>query len=352
MGTTATVMGFVGGAYGFTQFLLRIPMGIGADIWQKKFFISFGCLCTALAALCMLIFHNPVGFLAGRALGGVAASSWVPLSVLFSSYYKPEQATRSITLINLANQIGRLSAFFIAGLLAANFSIQSVFVLSAVGGFVGFIISLFAYEDKSSKEKKATSFRELISAGKERSVLVPSILSVFVQVIAFATFTTFAANHAVTLGATAMELGNLHVALLLPSILLSALLSKYILLKVNAKHLVVLGFIITAIYCVAVPFTTTIPQLYIAQAVGGMGNTLTFSLLMGLSVQNIATEKRGAAMGFHQAIYGIGMTVGPLIMGFLMDFMGLGFGFFTMAGLAVLSALGAVVFLRGANPRN
>jgi len=163
--------------------------------------------------------------------------------------------------------------------------------------------------------------------------------------IAYATYQTFTTNHAVSLGASSMQLGYLFVALLVPSIVLSLLLNRYLLHRFDAKHLVVLGFFITALYCLLVPLTGTVPQLYMTQVLGGVGNTLTFSLLMGLCVQKIAAEKRGAAMGFYQAIYGIGMTTGPLIMGFLTDYTSLGIGFFIMAGISIASTLAAAVFL-------
>jgi len=346
MGVTATVMGFIGGAYGFTQFLLRIPVGISADKWQNKFFICAGCFFAGLAALCMFVFHTPAGFLAGRALGGVSASAWVPFTVLYSSYHKPEHATKSITIINMGNQVGRLIAFFMAGQFAASFGPQSTFLLSAIGGFIGFAMSLFINENKAGTEKKVISFRELIAVGKERTLLVTGILCVFVQLIAFATFSTFTANHAVYLGASPVQLANLFVALLAPGIISNFLLGKFILQRVDAKHLIVVGFFLTVLYCLFVPFTETITQLYIVQMVGGVGNTLTFSLLMGVSVQNVSTEKRGAAMGFFQSIYGIGMMIGPPIMGLIATYGGLNAGFFTMAGIAAISTFAAALLLR------
>jgi len=346
MGTTASMMGFVGGAYGFTQFVLRIPVGIFADKWQKKFFICAGCLFAALAALCMLVFHNPIGFLAGRALGGVAASSWVPCTVLFSSYYKPEHTTRSMTMINMASITGRAVSFLAAALISSNFGPQSAFLLSMIGGFLGLAISLFIRESSASHaQKKSVTFRELLSVGLERSVLVTSGLAILMQVVAFATHMTFTANHAVYIGASLAQLGYVRMATLLPSIALSFFLSKFILKYIDAKHLVVAGFAITALYCALLPFTRTITQLYLAQMIGGIGDTLIFSLLMGLCVQNVATQKRGAAMGFFQSIYGIGMTIGPLIMGVFTDFASLRIGFFFMAAVSGLSMVLSAIFL-------
>ena len=347
MGVSASVMGFVAGAYGFMQFVLRVPIGIGADRWQKKIFISAGALFSGLAALCMLIFYNPIGFLVGRGLAGAASSVWVPYTVLYASYYKPEHSTRAITMIALANQTGRIIAYLIAGTVAASFGPRFAFVLSAVGGFLAFAMSLFVREDKPlSDRKKRSEIQELISVAKDRNLQITAILATFTQVIAFATYITFSANHAVYIGATPAQLGYMYAALLVPSIVLNFCLSKFILARVDAKWLVVAGFFLTAIYCVALPSTSTMSQLYPTQALAGAGNTLTLSLLMGLCVENIPVEKRGAAMGFFQSIYGIGMMSGPLAMGFLTDRLSLRAGFFFMSGIACTAMLSAIIFLR------
>lgn len=345
MGVTASIMGIIGGSYGFTQFALRIPVGIYSDKWQKKFFICAGCLCAGLAALCMLLFHNPIGFLIGRALGGVAASSWVPCTVLYASYSKPEHATRSMTSINLASQVGRLLSFMLAAYTAANLGVNYIFIIGAAGGFLGFILSLFIKEN-STAEKKPITIKELISVGTERNLLITSVLTVFVQLIGYATYVTFTANHAVYIGATPSQLGYVKVILYVPSIILSILLSEFILKHVRAKYLVVLGFATTTLYCLLVPLTQTIQQLYAVQLLGGISVVLTLSLLMGLSVQNISTENRGAAMGFFQSLYGMGMAVGPLLMGALIDGVGLTYSFFFMATLAALSMVVSGVYLQ------
>ena len=346
MGVSASVMGFVGGAYGFMQFALRIPIGIGADRCQKKFFISAGSLLAGLSALCMLVFYSPAGFLIGRTLAGVASSTWVPYTVLYASYYKPEHSTRAITMLNLAGRSGRIISYLMAGALASSFGPRSAFVLSAAGGFLAFIISLFVREEKPPADREPLNLRGFIDVARDLNLLVTTALATLTQVVAFATYATFAANHAVYIGATPGQLGYMNVALLAPSLALNFCLSKYILARVGAKWLVAAGFFLTAIYCAVLPFTSTIPQLYLMQALAGMGNTLTLSLLMGLCVRDIAVENRGAAMGFFQSVFGIGMVVGPLAMGLMTDQFSLSTGFFIMAGVACVSMLLALAILR------
>ena len=68
---------------------------------------------------------------------------------------------------------------------------------------------------------------------------------------------------------------------------------------------------------------------------------------MGLSIKHVESQRRASAMGFYQAIYGLGMFLGPSVTGLLSDTVGIQWGFLAtgMVGLAgfiiVLSSVNA-----------
>jgi len=95
----------------------------------------------------------------------------------------------------------------------------------------------------------------------------------------------------------------------------------------------------TAASCIVIPFIKYLNIFYISQIVGGIGRGLVLSLLMGLSIKTIEHKKRATAMGFFQAIYGLGMFIGPVIVGFLSDTIGLEWGFWTIGILGIVGAL-------------
>jgi len=58
-------------------------------------------------------------------------------------------------------------------------------------------------------------------------------------------------------------------------------------------------------------------------------------------------------MGFYQAIYGIGMTAGPAMIGVVVDHFGLAAGFIFAAGVALIGLIVTLIFLASpAAPRN
>jgi MFS family permease len=59
---------------------------------------------------------------------------------------------------------------------------------------------------------------------------------------------------------------------------------------------------------------------------------------MGLSIKNVAAHRRGTAMGFFQAIYGLGMFAGPLLVGTISDFSSMKIGFLFIGCVGLLGA--------------
>ena len=51
----------------------------------------------------------------GRAVTGLAEGTWVPLVVLFSSLFPPEEAVRASSLLTLVGSVGRLLATSLTG---------------------------------------------------------------------------------------------------------------------------------------------------------------------------------------------------------------------------------------------
>jgi len=55
------------------------------------------------------------------------------------------------------------------------------------------------------------------------------------------------------------------------------------------------------------------------QILHGLGHGLSFPVLMGLAIKDVASADRGKAMGVFQSVYALGMFCGPAIAGFLAE---------------------------------
>jgi MFS family permease len=78
----------------------------------------------------------------------------------------------------------------------------------------------------------------------------------------------------------------------------------------------------SAAYCLIVPNTGSMALIYAMQMIGGLGQSVVMTLTMSLAVGGFPLSKRSSAMGAYQSVYSLGMTLGPVIMGGLLDIFG------------------------------
>ena len=80
-----------------------------------------------------------------------------------------------------------------------------------------------------------------------------------------------------------------------------------------------LGLLLLALSSVVIGMAENPYLLIIGNILAGVGCLILNALFMSLVVRSVSEEKRSTAMGFYQAVYGIGMTVGPLMMGAIVE---------------------------------
>ena len=343
LGSSATLAGLVVGSYGFAQVILRIPVGITADMLSRqKIFVILGVAFNSIASFCMWLIPGPYAMLVGRFLSGVAASMWVCYTTLYSSYYEKGETTKALGNINALNNFGKFTASMLGGMVAQQFGITAPFALSFIIAGIAVILSLFVTDIKVDREP--LKFIEIIKVGKDKTLLFSCILSSLAQMIIFATAFSFISNLAKEKNASDLELGIIATLFTFGMLVASFMAGRGIIAKIGEKRALMIGFITIGLYCVIAPFVPNVFALYILQFLGGCGNGLLFTLIMSMAVKKIDPAKRSTAMGFYQAIYGIGMTIGPAIMGVLVDYTGFTMSFISMGGISIIAML-MILFL-------
>lgn len=343
MGATATFMGVVSAGYGLTQLLSRIPMGIAADRWNcHRLFVAAGCAMAAAASFGIYFFYSPAGFLIFRALGGLGAACWVAFTVLYSGYFPASRAPQAISMLNVANQAGRLACFALAALLVGRFGVRGCFLLS--GGAALLALGCCLGLRRAPDAGQPIRLRQLPALLRDRTLVGCSLLAVLAQTVAFSTYSAFVSNHAAAIGAQPAQLSGMNIALMAPVVLVNYLVARRWLPRYGLRPLLLWGFAVTALYCLLLPLAGRMAEVYALQALAGVGNSLTIAVLLGGCVQGVEPRFRATAMGFFQAVYGLGMSGGPVLMGVLADRFGLPAAFWAMGGVS-LAALALVPVL-------
>jgi len=340
----ARLIGLITGAYGFVQMFIRFPLGIISDrIGKRKVFIIGGLALAAASGFVVVILPSPMTLLLARSLAGASASTWVIVTVLGSSYDSSENTVKIIGKLNASNAFGRVFALLLGGLAAEMLGVSYAFLLAGIAGIAGMALAVFVVERKP-EARETPKLSELLSVARNRQLLCASILAILSQYVTFSTTFGFLPLMATEMGATNFTLGLLGMAAALPGIVISPYVGK-MLVKFGVGKTVVASFLISAIACVGIAFSVEVWHLFAMQVVNNAGMIAAMTGFMGLCTKDIPAARRATAMGFYQAAYGLGMFVGPFVMGWLVHAFGIGTGFVFTGAVAVASAVVSAIFV-------
>jgi len=340
LGASYKFIGIIVGAYGLTQMLIRIPLGMVSDRQgSRKLLIASGLILTAIAGSVVWAAPSPITLLILRILAGATAASWLAYTVLFSSYFPSNKTPKAIGIINVFFTLGQIVAMLSAGLISGTAGMRFLFLLTALLGVSGFFISLFIPEKRVYK-KNPPRFSELIRVIQSKRLLKISGLAILTQIITFGGVFGFAPLVADTMGASDFELGLLATLGMLPGVFVPVIIGSFLVKRYSSFLLISVGYGISALYCILVPFSPGVYLLLVLQFFGGFGRGIVFPLLMGISIEHVPEEYRATAMGAFQSIYGIGMFLGPVLFGIFADSISLNASFFFGA---VVGAAGIVL---------
>lgn len=344
-----SVVGLILSMYGLWQAVVRLPLGIAADwLGKRKPFIIAGFVLAGLGAWMMGTANGANGLLVGRAVTGLAAAAWVPLVVLFSSLFPPEQAVRATALLTIVNSISRVLATAVTGTLNDSFGYPFAFFLAA--GVAGLAIVVTLPVREIARAPKKPSLRQTGFLIVRPDVLVPALLSASAQYIVWATTFGFLPIMAKNLGATSATI-SLMTSLNLFIGMGGNLITSWLAHRIGNLRLVLISFALMVAGTLGAAAASSVTLLILAQAVIGFGFGIGYPLLMGMSIEKVNEAERATAMGLHQAVYAIGMFAGPWLSGILAESMGIPPMFAVTAAGFVVIAGGLCWFLsRRSNP--
>lgn len=338
LGASLSMVGLIIGSYGLTQLIVRIPMGMLSDrLGRRKPFVSIAFLLTLVSVLGLAWSPSPAWLLFFRGLTGLSAATWVTTTVLYSSYFERERSVRAMSFATFFQGAGTVLATAAGGLLAGAYGWTSTFYLALIPAGLGLAFSLLLSEDVTVREPRPFSWSELRRMRGVGLLLLVSALACISQYVNYSTTFGFVPIYGATLGASPTQLGWLTTAVLLPYTL-SALVSARFADRVGERALLAGGLAIVGLTTAAIPLINSVPVLIASRMVYGIGLGISFPVMMGLSIKHIDREHRALAMGFFQAVYAVGMFLGPVVSGILADALGMA-GMFYIVGLLCFGAV-------------
>ena len=337
-------MGVILGAYGFVQMLLRIPIGVWSDrlgrrrplLYAGHFFNLLGCLGLAFAP-------NAAYLVLARGVLGISASTWIGFTVLYASYFPPNETPKAMGVVSAINGISLTIFTGLGGQIAEIWGMASTFYVGAILAVLGIVATAPVKERRLTR--RSATVRQIRSVMANPIVITTALISALNQYVIWATTFGFIPLYADGLGASKSALGIIGVIALLPYTLAS-LVNHRVARRLGENRALFAGILVMAAMAFVVPLITNLWGLAITQAISGIGRGVTYPLLMGLSIRQIPDQDRATAMGVFQATYAIGMFLGPMTCGALADVFGLSGAFVVAGAISLIAAFVALILLK------
>jgi MFS family permease len=329
------LVGVVLAQYGLWQAVVRLPLGVAADWlgWRKPF-LFVGFVLTGLGAFSMGMAGDVNGLLLGRAITGLAAGTWVPLVVVFSGLFPPQEAVRSSALLTFVGSVGRVLATGVTGSLNEWGGYPLAFFLAAGAAALAALLVLPVREQRRPpRQPSVKGIGRLIS---RRDVLLPALLAAVSQYANWAATFSFVPILARKLGATDVTQSML-VSMHIGVVIVGNLVATSVVNRIGPRRLVYVSFGLLTLGVAGAAVTPSLALLFVSQFCLGLSQGVGYPVLMGMSIQHVADAERTTAMGLHQAVYAIGMFSGPWLSGIVADAVGIRpmFGVTAVACLAL-----------------
>ena len=347
LGASFATVGMVVGAYGFVQMWLRIPLGIWSDRLGRRlpflhaghFFNLVGCLGLALAP-------TPMYLVIFRGVLGISAATWVAFTVLFASYFPPNQSPKAMGVVTAINGISLIIVNGLGGQIAQMWGMGATFYAGAGLAAIGLIATTPIKERRTTRQPP--TFRQIWRIITHPTLMPIAAITALNHYSFWTTTFGFLPLHAENLGASKLTLGLIGVAALVPYTL-TAPMNHHFAARLGENRAAFIGIMVMAVTMLVVPLIKNIPLLAVSQGLSGFGRGLVYPLLMGLSIREISGEDRATAMGVFQAVYAIGMFLGPTTAGAVADAVGLSGAFIIAGTVSVIAAAAALTLLGRTN---
>ena len=260
--------------------------------------------------------------------------------VAISAYSKPENRTRSVTLIRLAINLGFSAGPAIGGLIIATGGYSGLFWVDGLTCLAAGILLLQLLHPKRAKAEPEDIIIQAKSAISDRLYLIfilAMIIFGFIFIQYFSTMPLFYAEQ--------HKLNEFEIGLLLGLNGLFIFLFEMPLIKFmeNRKHTatgyVILGTLLTGLSFLVINLTGWVGILIVGMLLATIGEMIAFPFSNSFALNRSDGKKRGSYMALYSIAFSVSHIFGHNSGMQLIDNFGFEFTWYIMLGLAVFACI-------------
>lgn len=346
VGASLPMVGLIIGSYGLIQMLLRIPIGVLSDtIKNRRLFLFLAMISSLISGTGFFFLSSPVLLLLFRALAGLAVSNWAIYITTFSVLGDSQRNSKAIGTVNSLSAIGNISAFILGGFVAQYINVKSTFLVSILSSSLGLILLLFVEETYEQKEdKKKNLIHDFIIVFKDSKLLFYSGIAILFQIISSSSLIAFVPTLFSEAGASELQKSLGTTLASIPGIFAGPLAVGLFSKKMGSNLTNILSFIILSVPMFFFAYVQDITILLALQFIAGFGKGMLMALLMSRSTSHLPDEARSTALSIYQAIYSIGMFIGPAMTGAISSMFSLQVAFVCLGLIGIVAIIALLIY--------
>ncbi len=306
----------IAAAYGLISIFMRFLVFLGSD-WLKsrKSMIFFGLVLISLTSFWVYLDPNYSSLLYSSYALGIGASLLSLFNVLFAETFSPKQAMMSVSILSVAP----LLAEFVMSPIQYHFTKSGVanygvmWLISSILALASIFLLLWVTDNKQeSGTMKLSVFKEIIT---KQSTWFFGGLGIVVSLIRFAlsgsNIITYVQNDFIAMDP--FSIAYIDFIYSIAQLIAGVLAGLYFARKFTTKWTLVLGLSFSLMFNLILLFTYNPNLIFWSYLLSGFGYGLTYNSLIGLTLENVAVNRREMNMAIFQTFFAIGIFFGDKI---------------------------------------
>lgn len=345
LGASSAITGFMLGAYGLPQILLRIPMGMITDRrGNYKQFIIIGNVCSMLAMLGMWLCQEPWMYIILRFLVGISGAVWACYGVVFGGYFSATGSMKSGEYLAAFTYIGQVVGNLACwGAYAIGQNYRASFFVMFVFSAISLVMSFFIKENDIVVDRPPITWKSVKMLLGRKRLWLAGLICLCMDFITYGIAHGFLSQFAMDLGASVNGVTVMALVSAVVCCFSAMVVTPFLRKRLGVKRTIILAVILLIAYCLCLPLCKDIIALILMRAVMSICHGIMVSSAIGISVDGVAYEHQATSISLLYSITSIGIMIGPMVAGAVTQLFDMETAFRVIGGVQVIGLICALL---------